>query len=142
MDAVTINDNVTIGSAALSWRAVRSSGPGGQHANKVATRVELSFDPGRSALPESALGRLQAGAPHLFDGEGRLRLVCQQTRSQRRNLNIALERLVVLLRGACIEPVQREPTLRPATIDARRLEAKRRRSCKKKLRRGPESGDD
>lgn len=141
MDALIINDNVTISSAALSWRAVRSSGPGGQHANKVATRVELRFDPARSALHESALRRLQTSAPHLFDGEGRLRLVCQQTRSQRRNLNIALERLVVLLRGACVEPIQREPTLLPAAIDARRLEAKRRLSCKKRLRRGPESGD-
>jgi ribosome-associated protein len=122
----------------LHWRFSRSSGPGGQGVNTADSRVELSFDLGRSPsfpqhLRERAERRL---AGRLVDGV--LTVVAAEHRSQLRNRDAARERLAALLREAVApEPPARRPT-RPTTgAKRRRLDAKARRGAIKRLRGRP-----
>ena len=122
----------------LHWRFSRSSGPGGQGVNTADSRVELSFDLGRSPsfpphLRERAERRL---AGRLVDGV--LTVVASEHRSQLRNRDAARERLAAVLREATApEPPARRPT-RPTTgAKRRRLDAKARRGAIKRLRGRP-----
>jgi ribosome-associated protein len=122
----------------LHWRFSRSSGPGGQGVNTADSRVELSFDLGRSPsfpphLRERAERRL---AGRLVDGV--LTVVASEHRSQLRNRDAARERLAAVLREATApEPPTRRPT-RPTTgSKRRRLDAKARRGAIKRLRGRP-----
>ncbi len=110
----------------------RSSGPGGQHAQKSSTRVEALFDVEASdALTETQKRRVVARAGSL------LRAVAQDERSQSRNRELAVDRLVEKLREALAVPRKRVATRRPAAANERRLEGKRRRARTKALRRPP-----
>lgn len=116
----------------IELRVSRSSGPGGQHAQKSSTRVEAVFDvEASSALTDVQKRRvvLRAGAV--------LRAVAQDERSQLRNRELATERLVEKLRAALAVPRKRVATKPSAAARARRLEDKRRRSRTKALRRPP-----
>ena len=116
----------------IELRVSRSSGPGGQHAQKSSTRVEAVFDvEASSALTDVQKRRvvLRAGAV--------LRAVAQDERSQLRNRELATERLVEKLRAALAVPRKRVATKPSAAARARRLEEKRRRSKTKALRRPP-----
>jgi ribosome-associated protein len=123
----------------LHWRFSRASGPGGQGVNTTDSRVELSFDLGRTpSLPESlrerALGRL---AGRLVDGV--LTVVAAETRSQLRNRDAARDRLAELLRAAIAPgPPKRRPTKTSAGSKRRRLDAKTRRGQIKRLRGRPD----
>src|SRR5688572_17022632 len=111
MEPLRIDARVVIPEGDLSWTAVRSSGPGGQHVNKTSTKVELRFDlPGTSALAPGAKARLRALARGRLDPEGKLLVVSQKTREQGRNLEDARERLAELVRQALIVPKTRRPT--------------------------------
>ena len=113
-------------------RVSRSSGPGGQHAQKSSTRVEASFDVEASgALTETQKRRVVARAGSV------LRAVAQDERSQARNRELAIERLVEKLRAALAVPRRRVATKPGAAARERRLEDKRRRSRTKALRRPP-----
>ena len=116
----------------VQLRFSRSSGPGGQHANTSETRVEASLDvEASSALTEAQKRRVVAKAGPV------LRAVAQDERSQLRNRELAVERLVEQLRQALKVERRRVATKPTAASRERRLEAKRRRSETKKLRRGP-----
>ena len=111
----------------------RSSGPGGQHAQKSDTRVEASFDvEASSALSHAQKRRVIAKAGPV------LRAVAQDERSQWRNRELATERLVESLREALRVPRRRRPTKPTKASRERRLEAKRRRGDTKRLRRPPD----
>ena len=113
-------------------RVSRSSGPGGQHAQKSSTRVEASFDvEASSALTEAQKRRVVAKAGEV------LRAVAQDERSQARNRELAVERLVEKLRAALAVPRRRVATKPGAAARTRRLEDKRRRARTKALRRPP-----
>jgi ribosome-associated protein len=113
-------------------RFSRSSGPGGQHAQKSSTRVEASFDvEASSALTDTQKRRVIARAGPV------LRAVAQDERSQLRNRELAVERLVGKLREALAVPRRRKPTKPTAAARQRRLEEKRRRARTKSLRRPP-----
>jgi ribosome-associated protein len=119
----------------LRFRFSRSSGPGGQHVNRSATRVELLFDvAGSPSLREEIRARLLVRlAPHL-DSAGMLHLVSQSTRSQLQNREELLERFRTLIASALVERRKRRPT-RPTTGSREeRLRAKRRRSEIKRWR--------
>jgi ribosome-associated protein len=118
--------------AEIVLRASRSSGPGGQHANVTASRVEASFDVRASAtLSESQRERLLTRA-----GE-RVTAVAQDARSQTRNRELALARLSERLEQALAVPRRRRPTRPTAASRARRLDAKRHSSQRKRGRRPP-----
>jgi ribosome-associated protein len=110
----------------------RSSGPGGQHAQKSETRVVAVFDvEASSALTDVQKRRVVAKAGPV------LRAVAQDERSRTRNRELALERLVASLRDALRVERRRRPTKPSAASRERRLEQKKRRSATKRLRRSP-----
>ena len=125
--------SVVLPRSEIELRTSRSSGPGGQHAQKSETRVEAVFDVEAStALSDAQKRRVVAKAGPV------LRAVAQDERSQLRNRELAVERLVETLRQALHVPRKRVPTKPSAKARADRLEQKRRRSDVKRLRRSVE----
>jgi ribosome-associated protein len=126
----------------LDYRATRSGGPGGQHINTSSTRIEVWWDIGASPTltpeqRERLLGRLATR----LDGEGRLRIVASESRSQLRNREAATERLREVVTAALAVPKPRKRTKPSRAAKAARLEAKRRRSATKR-ERGPPRHDE
>jgi ribosome-associated protein len=128
----------------LEFRATRSGGPGGQHVNTSSTRVELVFDlAGSPTLTEAERTRARRRLGSRLDGEGRLRVVAQDERSQHRNRQLAVERFCTLMREALAPPPPpRRPTRPTKAATQERLESKRRDAARKRLRRPPAGPDD
>jgi ribosome-associated protein len=132
---IRVTRSVLLPVSEIAIRVSRSSGPGGQHAQKSSTRVEASLDvEASSALTNNQKRRVVARAGEV------VRAVAQDERSQSRNRELALERLVEKLRDALAVPRHRVPTRPGAQARERRLEDKRRRARTKALRRPP-TGD-
>lgn len=123
----------------LEFRFTRSGGPGGQHVNTSATRVELVFDLAASqALNEAERSLAARRLRSRLDGDGRLRVVAQDERSQVRNRRLAIERFCELMREALRPPPPpRRPTRPGRAAEERRLAGKRQASTRKRLRRPP-----
>jgi ribosome-associated protein len=135
-ESIRVTRSVSIPRSELELRTSRSSGPGGQHAQKTETRVEARFDVESStALTEAQKRRVVAKAGPV------LRAVAQDERSQLRNRELAVERLLDQLREALRIERRRQPTRPPPQAEARRLEEKRRRARLKRSRRPPASDD-
>ena len=131
-DSLRVSASVSIPLSEISIRVSRSSGPGGQHANKTETRVEARFDVGASeALSEAQKRRVIERAGPV------VRAVSQDERSQARNRELALERLTERLREALRRERRRVPTTPKPAAREERLEVKRRRGQTKRLRREP-----
>jgi ribosome-associated protein len=131
-DSIRVTRSVVIPLAEIELRFSRSSGPGGQHAQKSETRVEAVFDVNASAsLSDVQKRRVVARAGAV------LRAVAQDERSQARNRELALERLAGQLREALRVRRRRVPTKPSEAARERRLEEKRRRSEVKRLRKDP-----
>ena len=131
--------NCTIPDSAVSIRAVRSSGPGGQNVNKVASKVELRVDlEGILGIHPEALARLRALAANQLDAEGRLFVVSQLTRDQHRNVEDAREKVRALVRQALVRPIKRRKTKPTRGSVERRIQEKKQHSRNKALRRGDE----
>ena len=127
-----INARTGIPLAEIELRTSRSSGPGGQHANVTASRVEAVFEPAAStALSDEQRRRVLARCGP------RVTAVAQDTRSQTRNRELALERLQDRLRSALYVQRRRKPTRPTRAAKERRLEGKRRRGQTKRERRQP-----
>jgi ribosome-associated protein len=126
----------TIPDEELTVRATRARGPGGQHVNKASTRVEVVWDVGRSgALSDAQRARLRTRLASRLDGRDRLRVASDASRSQRRNLAAAVERLHEIVRDALRVPKPRRKTRpTPASVE-RRIEAKKQRAARKRERR-------
>jgi ribosome-associated protein len=135
MEALVVNSRVIVPVTDLSWTAVRSSGPGGQNVNKVASKVELRFDIARShALSGAAKSRLYALCKNKLDAEGRVLITSQRTRDQLQNLNDARDKLAALILEALTPPKPRRPTKPTYGSKLRRLDQKKRDSTKKQAR--------
>jgi ribosome-associated protein len=123
----------------LEFRYTRSGGPGGQHVNTSATRVELVFDLTASqALTDEERTLAARRLRSRLDGDGRLRVVAQDERSQSRNRRLAVERFCELMRDALRPPPPpRRPTRPGRAAEERRLAGKRQTGTSKRLRRPP-----
>jgi len=135
-NGVDIGRGVVIPLAEIEIRASRSGGPGGQHANVTASRVEAAFDVRASAALSPQLKDLIASrlGP-------RVTAVAQESRGQARNREVAIERLRRRLADAAMPRKQRRPTRPARSAREERLRAKRRRSERKRLRRRPTEED-
>ena len=135
MKELPINDRLTIPGSDLSWSAARSSGPGGQNVNKVATKVSVRFDlDSTKALTYAQKRRLRKLAGRRLDAEGSVLVSAQAERSQSQNLERARATLRRLILQSLIEPRRRVATKTPKSQKRRRLQDKRRQSEKKQGR--------
>jgi ribosome-associated protein len=132
---IRVNAQIELDEREIQEDFVRASGPGGQNVNKVSTAVQLRFDVARSpALPEPVRARLIALAGRRVTQDGVLIIEAERFRSQRRNRDDALERLIELIREACEVDKPRHPTRPTLASRKRRLDSKQRRGETKKLR--------
>ena len=132
---ISVTETLSISKSELKERFVRSPGPGGQNVNKVATAVQLRFDAERSPNLTSALRRrLRALAGRRMTKDGLIVISANRFRSQERNREDALERLLELLRSADTVPRRRRATRPSRVAKERRLWAKKQRGSLKKTR--------
>ncbi|MDX6749502.1 alternative ribosome rescue aminoacyl-tRNA hydrolase ArfB [Geminicoccaceae bacterium 1502E] len=133
---IRITDRIALDEGEIEESFIRSAGPGGQNVNKLATAVQLRFDVrGSPSLPEDVRERLEKLAGRRLTREGVLVLTAQRFRTQERNRQDALERLVELVRKATERQAPRRPTRPTLGSRKRRLEGKTRRGTVKRLRR-------
>jgi ribosome-associated protein len=138
---IKVTRNITIGESEIEERFIRASGPGGQHVNRAATAVQLRFDVAHSpSLPDDVRERLIRLASSRMTEDGVLIIEAKRFRSQGRNRQDALNRLVKLIRRAARKPETRRKTRPTRASKERRLEDKRRRSEIKRLRQSPRRG--
>jgi ribosome-associated protein len=132
---IRVTDHISIDESELEESFVRASGPGGQNVNKLSTAVQLRFNVrGSPSLPDEVRARLERLAGRRLTKDGVIVIVAQRHRTQERNREDALERLLELIRQATIRPVLRRPTKPTRASKLRRLEGKKRRSNIKGMR--------
>jgi len=135
---IDIVPGVAIDDQELDISFILASGPGGQNVNKVATAAQLRFNARLSPnLPDEVKARLQALAGSRLTNDGVIVMTARTERSQERNRAVVVQRLVDLIRKACIRPVRRRPTRPTKGSQERRLEGKSKRSGIKRNRGRP-----
>jgi ribosome-associated protein len=139
---IRITDHIAIDESEISESFIRASGPGGQNVNKLSTAVQLRFAVRHSpSLPAEVRARLERIAGRRLTRDGVLVITAQRHRTQERNREDALERLIEMIRAATVRPVTRRPTRPTFASKVRRLEGKKRRGGVKALR-GAKPGED
>jgi ribosome-associated protein len=135
---IPVTRSIALDEREIEESFIRASGPGGQNVNKVASAVQLRFDVRRSpSLPEAVRERLERLSGSRLTRDGVLVITAQRFRTQERNREDALDRLVELIRRAAVAPVPRRPTRPTLGSRQRRLEAKGQRAAVKRLRGEP-----
>lgn len=135
--ALAVNERLRLPRAELEFRATRAGGPGGQHVNTSSTRVELLWNVRTStALDDVQRSQLLERLASRIDGQGNVRVVASDSRSQRQNRERAEERLAALLRDALVVKKKRRPTRPSRASKEERLSEKKKRGERKRDRRG------
>ena len=136
---IRVTPEIDIDEREIEENFVRASGPGGQNVNKLSTAVQLRFDVRHSpSLPGDVRARLERLAGSRLTRDGVLVIIAQRHRTQARNRQDALDRLIDLIRSAAVRPIKRRPTKPTRASRERRIEGKKRRAGIKRLRRtGP-----
>lgn len=125
----------------LSFKAVRSGGAGGQHVNKVSSKVELSFNiPSSEGLSDAEKERLLLKLSSRLTNDGVLLLQCDEARSQHKNKDLVVKRFFDLLKKALQVPKKRKPTKPTKSSIEKRLQSKKKAAEKKAKRRPPDLG--
>jgi len=133
---IRITPGITLDEHEIDESFVRASGPGGQNVNKLATAVQLRFNVRASpALPDDVRARLERLAGSRLTRDGYLVIIAQRHRTQGRNREDALERLIDLIRRAAVAPRVRRPTKPTKAARERRVETKKHRAGVKQMRR-------
>ena len=139
---IKISDNIEIDEKEISFDFVRSSGPGGQNVNKVATAVQLRFDVnGSTGIPIDVKLRLKQLAGKRLTEEGILIIQASRFRRQEQNRQDAIERLIRLVQAALLKPKPRVRTRPTKASRERMLSSKKQRGRLKKLRRKNINGE-
>jgi ribosome-associated protein len=139
---IPVTARIALDEREIDEQFVRASGPGGQNVNKLSTAVQLRFDVRHSpSLPPDVRARLERLAGARLTRDGVLVIIAQRHRTQGRNREDALERLLELIRQAAVAPVKRRPTRPTKASRERRIESKKRRSGIKQHRRSRPSLD-
>jgi ribosome-associated protein len=140
---IRVTAAISIHESELRFEFVRSSGPGGQNVNKVATAVQLRFDALHSpSLPDDVRIRLVRLAGRRLTSEGVLVITARRHRTQQKNREDAVERLIDLVRKAAVAPKKRRKTKPTAVSKEHRLEGKRRKSKIKRMRKRIAAADE
>src|SRR5687768_10728854 len=141
-DPIRVSESVIVPETAVALAFTRSSGPGGQNVNKVASKVELRVDLSRiEGLSEGARRRLDTLTASRRDADGRLLVTSQRTRDQHRNLEDARAKVRELVESALVAPRRRRPTRATRGSVEARLKRKKRDAAAKKLRSRVEHGE-
>jgi ribosome-associated protein len=132
---LVITPHIAIPDEELEWKFIRSSGPGGQNVNKVASAVQLRFLlPQNTSVPVGARNRLRRIAGQKINDDGTILINARSERSQEQNRREALDRLEELIRTALVEPKVRKKTRPTKASKERRIDSKKRRSTTKQGR--------
>jgi ribosome-associated protein len=139
---IHVTANIAIDGREIEESFVRSSGPGGQNVNKLSTAVQLRFDVRHSpSLPGEVRARLERLAGSRLTRDGVLVIIAQRHRTQPRNRQDALDRLIELIRQAAVRPIKRRATRPTKASRERRIEGKKRRAGIKANRRAKPAFD-
>ena len=137
-----ISDQISINDQEIQYEAVRSSGPGGQHVNKVSTAVVLKYPVSPQHYPDWFIRRLKKAAGRQMSKDGNIIIKAQNYRSQARNKKTAFDRLVTLFTNAAKRTKPRKKSKVPKKAFESRLKNKKIRSQKKQLRKSPYRDDE
>jgi ribosome-associated protein len=139
---IRVTAHIALDEREISEDFVRASGPGGQNVNKLSTAVQLRFDVRNSpSLPSDVRARLERLAGSRLTRDGVIVIMAQRHRTQGRNRQDGLDRLIDLIRQAAVAPVKRRPTKPTRASRERRIEGKKRRGGIKRLRHSKPSFD-
>jgi ribosome-associated protein len=130
-----VNDSIELADDELEWKYIRSSGPGGQNVNKVASAVQLRFRLlQNTSLPAAVKNRLRRLAGQKLNEDGSILIFARGERSQEQNRRDALARLFGMIEAALVEPKIRKKTKPTRASKERRIESKKRRGNTKQTR--------
>ena len=133
---IEITDKITVDENDIEYNAVRSAGPGGQNVNKVSTAIQIHFDIDKiENMTDAMRARLVILAGSKLNKENCIVIKAQDQRTQERNKENALNRLIELIKKAAVEPKKRKPKKRSKASHQKRLNEKKKQSDKKKSRK-------